>query len=183
MKKAPVKRTLPTRQVIIKKISTGATKTVAFVDRHPMRSFFAVLGTVLVLIFVGNFLNKPKAVTPEEVHPVKAVSTYSIGSAPKITVSAQTKKSGVIQVVALSGGLVDKINVQEGSQVLQGDQLLAMASNYKGENVASISRQVADREYQSKASTYKTEKEIIKRQKELAEANEEDKEELRKITE
>lgn len=184
MKKAPVKkRTLPTRQIITKRISTGASKTLGFVDRRPMTSFFAVLGTVLVLIFVGNFLNKPKPVTPEQLHPVKTVSTYSIGSAPKITVSAQTKKSGVIQVVSLSGGVIDKINVQEGSQVLQGDQLLAMASNYKGENVATVSRQVADKEYQSKASTYKTEKEIIKRQKELAEANEGDKEELRKITE
>ncbi len=183
MKKAPVKRTLPTRQIITKRISSGASKTLKFVDRRPMTSFFAVLVAVLVLIFVSNFINKPKPVTPEQLHPVKTVSTYSIGSAPKITVSAQTKKSGVIQVVALSGGVIDKINVQEGTQISQGDQLLAMSSNYNGENVATVNRQISATQYQGALATYPKQKETIQRQKELAEKTEDNSEEMRKITE
>lgn len=181
MKKAPVKRTLPTRQDITKRISTGTSKTLSFVDRRPMTSFFAVLGTILVLIFVGNFLNKPKAVTPEELHPVKTVSTYNIGSAPKITVSAQTKKSGVVEVVALANGVIDTINVQEGSQVDQSTQLLAIASNYKGENSATVTRQIDATTYAGSLSTFKKQKEILEQKKEQAEKVNENSEELRTI--
>jgi multidrug efflux pump subunit AcrA (membrane-fusion protein) len=138
-----------------------------------MTSFFAVLGTILVLIFVGNFLNKPKAVTPEELHPVKSVSAYNIGTAPKITVSAQTKKTGVVEVVALAGGVVDTLTVQEGMQVTSGATLLEMSSNYKGENTATVQRQVAATQYQGAAATYKKQKEIIDRQKEIVEKAEE----------
>lgn len=181
MKKAAVKRTLPTRQIITKRISSGASKTLNFVDRRPMTSFFAVLATVLVLIFVGNFLNKPKPVTPEQLHPVKTVSTYNIGSAPEITVSAQTKKSGVIQVVALSGGVIDKINVQEGSLVSQGDQLLAMSSNYKGENTATVQRQLDATNYAGALVTFPKQKEVLKKKIEQAEKTEENSEEMRRI--
>jgi multidrug efflux pump subunit AcrA (membrane-fusion protein) len=182
MKKAAVKRTLPTRHVITKRISSGTSKTLGFVDKRPMTSFFAVLGAILVLIFVGNFLNKPKPVTPEEMHPVKAVSAYNIGTAPKITVSAQTKKSGVIQVVALTGGIIDKINVQEGVQVSSGTTLLGMSSNYKGENTATIQKQSAATQYQGALATYPKQKETIERQIEKAEKTEDDSEEQREIT-
>ncbi len=182
MKKAPVKRTLPTRQVVQQKISGFSSKTLRFVDRKPLTSFFAVLGTILVLIFVGNFLNKPKVVAPEEVKTVKTVSTYNIGSAPKITVAAQTKKSGVIQVVSLTGGVVDKLNVQEGAHVEAGDTLVSMSSNYKGENTLTVQKQIAATQYQGALATYPKQKEALEQQKELAEKTEENSEEMRKIT-
>lgn len=182
MKKAPESRTLPTRQDIKNRFSTVSTKTLSFVDRRPLTSFFAILALIMVLILVGNFLNKPKPETKETVKTVKTVSRFRIGSAPKITVSAQTKKSGVIEIVALTGGVVDKINVQEGSVVKKGDQLVGMSSNYAGANTFSLQRQIAATQYQGAASTYDKQKETIEQQKELVEKTEDNSEELRKIT-
>lgn len=188
MKKAAVKtRTLPTRFKHFIRGSQGkttyiASRTVRIIDRYPMRSFFVALGIILLLILVSNFLNKPKLVAPEQIKVTKTVSVYRIGSAPKITVSAQTKKSGVIQITSLAGGVIDKLNVKEGDQVNAGDVLVSLSSNYKGQNSASVQRQIADRQYQTNASTYNTQKDIIKKQKELAEKNEDNAEELRKIT-
>jgi multidrug efflux pump subunit AcrA (membrane-fusion protein) len=175
-------RTLPTRQVITQKVSSIASKTGHFVDLRPMTSFFAVLGVILALIIVGNFLNKPKVVPPEEIHPVKAVSAYNIGTAPKITVSAQTKKSGVIQVVALSGGIIDKINVQEGVHVSRGDQLFAMSNNYKGENTATVQRQIDATNYAGALATFPKQKEILEKKKEQADKVHENTDELRELT-
>jgi len=187
MKKAPVKkRTLPTRSVlqnIKKRAVLVSSKTIIFIDRKPLTSFFAILALVLVLIFVGNFLNKPKPVTEEQLQQIKSISAYHIGTAPKITVSAQTKKSGVIEIVALSGGVIDKLNVQEGAQVNAGDILVSLSSNYKGENTLTLQRQIAATQYQGVLATFPKQKETIERQKELAEKTEEDSEELRKILE
>jgi len=183
MRKAPVKRTLPTRQQLQSKFSHVSSKTLSFVDRRPLISFFAVLAMLVGLIVLSNFISRPKVASTETTKIVKPVSIYSIGTAPKITVQAQTKKSGVIEIVALSGGVVDTINVQEGAVVVSGTNLVSLSSNYKGESTATVQRQIAGTKYQGALATFPKQKETIERQKELAEANKEDKEELRKITE
>lgn len=186
MKKAPVKkRTLPTRQAIqsIKKRTVQiSSKTLRFVDKRPLFSFFAVLGIVVILIVLGNFFFTPKPTIIEEKKVTKSVSVYRIGESPKITVAAQTKKSGVIEIVALSGGVIDTLHVQEGAQVDQGMTLVSMSSNYKGENTFALQRQISSAQYQGALSMYPKQKETIERQKELAEKTEENSEELRKIT-
>lgn len=184
MKRATVQtRTLPIHfRAFRQRTTTVLQKPIRFIDRQPMVSFFVSIALVLVLIVISNVLIRPKQTTVETKPPVKIVSVYRIGSAPKITVSAQTKKSGVIQITSLAGGIIDKLHVKEGDQVNGGDVLVSLSSNYKGQNSASVQRQIADRQYQTNAATYNTQKDIIKRQKELAEKNEDNAEELRKIT-
>src|SRR5438067_1053062 len=107
MKKATRMWPLPNR------IKKYYTRTVSYsrryIDTHPLRSFFIVLGAVLVLIVISNLITNRKSAVPIQTKSIKTVSVYRIGAAPQITVAAQTKKSGVIQITALTNGVINTI--------------------------------------------------------------------------
>src|ERR1700690_2816105 len=81
----------------------------SLLDRRPLLSFFGFLGLLLVLIIIGNAIRKPKVTVTAE-QPPKPVSVYSIGGSPKVTLSAQIEKSGVVNLVSQAGGVVQSIN-------------------------------------------------------------------------
>ncbi len=177
-----VKRTLnQIKNSITKRYKVVSTKVGRFIDKRPLRSFFIVLATLLALIVIGHFLPKP---TPEVIKQdnVKAVEIYRIGSAPKITVSGQIKKSGVIQITAQTSGIISKIYNFEGTQVKKGTRLLDIASNYYGGNAASVSRQIAQEQNNLVSQTYQPQKDLIQKQKELAQKADDNSDQLRDIT-
>lgn len=134
-----------------------------------------------MIIFLNTLLTpKPKenAVAP----PVKEVSTYKIGKTPRVLVSARVEKTGVVKIVALSPGVVQNIQVTEGQFVNQGATLISLASNYSGGNAPGIQRQLAAATLSNVIDTYEIQKDIIRKQRELADKNRENTEELRKIT-
>lgn len=169
--------------LIVSKFKLLLRKTVVFSERKPLLSFFAFLGIIVFLIVLSNIVFKPRPADTHEARTVKNVSVYRIGSAPRISVSAKVRKSGVIEITSLSGGIIDQINVSEGSNVKSGTNLLSMGTNYKGENSFSVQKQIANTQYQTAASTYNAQKEVIDRQIEIAEKTQENSDELRKITE
>lgn len=178
MKKAPVfTRTLPTRYKIIRK------KIITFIDRRPLLFFFTLLGILLLLIIGNSLLQRPKVEKKEEEQRIKTVDVYQIGTAPKITVQAVTKKSGVIQIVALTSGIIDTIYHKEGDAVSHGEKLLGMVTTYQGKNALSLQRQIAQTQYNSIFETYTLQKEILEKQKELAEKTDDNSDALRNITE
>lgn len=166
---------------IQQKIKKLLRKGVLFIDKKPMTAFFAILGLLLFFIVVGSIIRKPKiekAPTPQ----VKDVKAYSIGSAPTIKVQAQIEKTGVIKIIAQTPGVVASINVVEGQQVAKGTALVALSSNYQGGNAAGIQREIATATYQNTKSTFDTQKEIIKKQREIAEKTDANADQLRDIT-
>lgn len=156
-------------------------KTERRIEKRPLLSFLTVLGILFLLIIAGNLLRKPKpAVTAEP--PVKRVATYTIGTAPKLTVQAQIDKSGVIKIVAQTGGIVSAIHTTEGQAVKQGTWLVSLASNYQGGNAAAVSRQIAQTQYKNVLDTFDMSKELISKQKEIAEKAQDNSEEMREVT-
>src|SRR3990167_10229470 len=151
------------------------------IEKRPLGSFFAILAVLFVLIVIGNFLGKPKAVEQKAKEPI-LVKTYSIGSAPRITIPAQIEKEGVIQIEAQTPGIIYKINVKDGQSVQKGQNLISLSSNYQGANAASVSRQLAGVQAQTARETYNTQKDIIAKQKELAQKSDANADELRSIT-
>jgi multidrug efflux pump subunit AcrA (membrane-fusion protein) len=175
------KRITKVKDSIVTKSRIYRVRVVKYINRYPLRSFFIALGIVLVLIIISNLLPKPKTeITKQEV--VKSVDVYRIGHAPKISVTAQIKKSGVIQINSLTPGVVSAIHVTEGSVVKKGTLLLEIASNYYGGNTASVSRQIAQKQYDLVNSIYPTQKELIQKQKDLANRSDENSDQLRDIT-
>ncbi len=156
-------------------------RVVKHINKHPLRSFFIALGLVLALIIISSLLPKPKTeVIKQEV--IKSVEVYRIGTAPKISVQAQIKKSGVIAINSQTSGIVNKIHSFEGTKVSRGALLLEIGTNYYGGNSASVSRQITQKQADLTNSTYPDQKEIIKKQKELANKSDDNSDQLRDIT-
>lgn len=165
-----------------KKTSKYRKKAVVFIDKNPFRSFFVALGILVLLIIISNLIGAPKPPASKKADETKNVHVYSIGSAPKITVQAQVEKSGTIRITALTPGVIQNIFKNQGENAAKGETLIGLSTNYQGGNSASLGRQLAQTQYKNALDTYDTQKELIKKQKELADKNDVNADELRNIT-
>lgn len=157
-------------------------KIPGLVEQKPLTSFFGALGILFVLILASNFLRSPvKEKTTIEKTP-KKVEVYRIGSVSKVRFQAQIEKTGVIKIVAQAPGIVSSIAVTEGQEVKKGARLVALSTNYQGGNAASLSRQLAELQYQNVKNTYDVQKELVGKQREIADKTDTNSDELRSIT-
>lgn len=149
--------------------------------KRPFAAFFVFLG-ILFLIIVLNSLLTPRPKEDTTAYVIKEVSTYKIGRTPRILVSAQVEKTGVIKIVALTPGVVSSINVTEGQEVSRGTTLVSLSSNYSGGNAPDIQRQLAEATLSNVTDTYQIQKDLIQKQLDLADKNRDNTEQLRSIT-
>lgn len=159
----------------------SAQKTSTLIVRRPFISFLTALGILLILIILGSTIFKAKPVDQPKQAEVKSVQTFKIGVSPKVSTQAQVEKSGVIKVVAQMPGIVSYINVIEGDQVGKGQQLLGLASNYQGGNALSVARQIAQTQNSLSTQTYDTQKDLIAKQREIADRTDANADQLRDI--
>lgn len=160
------------------------TRLPRLVQSHPLVSFYAVLGLFLLAIILNNVLfRQAQKIATQAPLEAKKVQVYTIGSVPKLTIQAQVEKSGVIQVVALTNGVVSDIAHIEGDSVQRGDVLVSLATTYQGGNASSTQRQISQVQYKTAALKYEKQKEIIKKQIELAKKTDSNNDEVRKIAE
>ncbi len=128
---------------------------------------------------VINSLNKKE--TTREV-PVKDVSTFNIGETPTVKLQAQIEKKGVITIVAQAPGVVNTIHVEEGATLRAGQKIVSLTTNYQGGNAAALQAQLAGAQARNVNETYSTQKDLIKKQREVAEKSSTNAEELRRIS-
>jgi multidrug efflux pump subunit AcrA (membrane-fusion protein) len=157
-------------------------KILLFIQRKPFTAFFLVLGIFLFLMIVGNVLFSPKPEAVQNTNLPKKVQIYKLGSAPEISYQGKVEKIGVVKIIAQSVGIVSDINVSEGDAVDAGTNILSLSTTYSGGNVPSISRQIAQDQYENIKETYNTQIDIIKNQRETADKNKENTDLLRQIT-
>ncbi|QQS43303.1 hypothetical protein IPM65_04020 [Candidatus Roizmanbacteria bacterium] len=157
-------------------------KIMKFASVHPFATLFALLGLLLILIVVGNMFRQPEETEKQEEQEAKSVQVYRIGEPPKMTVQAQVEKSGVVTITALSPGVVQNIYYAPGDYVAQGSTLLTTSTNYQGGNAAYLQSRIAARQLQNINETYDTQKEIIAKQKEIANKTDQNADELRNIS-
>ena len=168
---------------LVRKFFTRQKKKIfKFFDKRPFASFFIFLGVFFILIVISNILGAPKQEEKKEAPEVKKVRVYNIGSAPKMTVQAQVEKSGVVTISALSPGVVSEIPVSPGDVVNRGTVLVSTATNYQGGNAAALQVSISARNLQNINETYDTQKELIKKQKEMATRVDENSDEMREIS-
>ncbi len=150
---------------------------------RPLSSFFVLLIVLALLIVVGNFARKPKMLDEQKAKDPISVETYTIGNAPKITVPAQIEKEGVIQITSQTSAIVNKVNVKEGQYIEKGKTLISLASNYQGASASSVQRQLAGSQAKTAKETYIAQKDIIAKQKEIADKTDANADELRSLAE
>ena len=162
----------------VEKVNSSIKK---IIRKRPFVSFYvAILVFVAIIVLSSKLQTTPKTVTPKS--PPKQVSLYYIGSVPKITVSAQIEKTGVVKVVALSGGVLQKINYHEGDSVVKGNTLFNLSTNYQGGNAMSVQRELANNQYQSALDTFDLQNSIIQGQRDIATKSAENSDKLRDVT-
>ncbi len=150
------------------------------IRKRPLVNFYLALFVFVFVIFLSS---RFQAVSPAEVvkPPLKEVSLYSIGSVPKIKVAAQVEKNGVVTVVALSGGVVQKVNYKEGDKVGKGATLVSLSSNYQGGNAASGQRELASNQYQAAVDNFGLQENIIQDQRSVATTSAENADKMRDV--
>ncbi len=149
---------------------------------RPLTSFAALLVILFVLIALSHQITKPKQADEKPEAQTKEVETFNVGGAPTVTLNAQIQKSGVVQILAQAPGIVSKIHTTEGKTVSRGTTLISTGSNYQGASAASVSRQLAQTQYSSAKTTGEIQKELINKQREIAEKTDSNADELRNIT-
>jgi len=167
----------------IKRKSKSTNKFVSTnLKARPITSFAVLLVLLFALIALSNQITKPKPVDQKPEAQTKEVETFNVGQTPTVTLNAQIQKSGVVQIVTLAPGIVSKVHVTEGKTVIQGTTLISTGSNYQGASAASISKQLAQVQYSNAKVTGEIQKELIKKQREIAEKTDSNADELRSIT-
>jgi len=152
-----------------------------FVTVSPARSFYLLLGAIVLLIILGNWLRRPAAELQVKRPESKPVAVFSIGEAPKIRLQAKVEKSGVIKIVALTGGIVNQVYKLEGQPVYQGETIAYLTSNYNGASAPGVGRQIAQTNYNFVQETYDTQKELIAKNREIIQKGDDQGEVLRGI--
>jgi multidrug efflux pump subunit AcrA (membrane-fusion protein) len=151
------------------------------VDDHPLQYFFSFMGVLLILIILSHVFQTPPKAAIQNERQTKEVEVVSIGKAPRIRLQAKVEKSGVIKITALTGGVVQQIYKHEGDRVQKGNWLFGFSTNYQGGVAQSVTRQVAEKNYQFLSDTYDSQKEVIAKNREIATKAESQAAELRDI--
>ena len=171
---------------LIKKIKgifrKKTSKVKGFIGAKPFISFFVLLAILLLLIVVSNLFRQTPVVTQNEKNQPRSVPVYRIGEAPKIKLQAQIEKSGVVQIFALTGGVIQKIYYTQGQPVNKGMILLWMSANYQGGNTSFVQRQIVEKQLENLESTLPQQREVLSKQREVANKTDANNDVLRDIT-
>ncbi len=155
---------------------------IVFARKKPFTAFFIALGVLLLVIILGSTIFSVKSPKVESRTEPKSVDVLSLYKSPRISVQGEVKKGGVIKIVAQTPGIVNSINATEGTQVTKGTILINLASNYSGANAFTLQRQLAGASYQNAKDSFDTQKDLITKQREVANLQSDNSEELRSIT-
>jgi multidrug efflux pump subunit AcrA (membrane-fusion protein) len=149
---------------------------------YPGRSFFGIIGFFFLLIIAGNIMSKPQTKAAVTAPAAKDVSVFSIGKAPKIRIMGSVETSGVVKITAQSGGVVQQIYAREGTAVSRGSTILWLSTNYQGGTMASVAREIAQKNNEFVTQNYDAQKDLIDRQRQIADTVRTQASDLRTIT-
>jgi multidrug efflux pump subunit AcrA (membrane-fusion protein) len=174
------------RHIVIQDRITGTSKTYYrrtkdFIKSRPLTAFLTVLGLLFLLIIAGSLLQKTPAEKKDQ-KLTKTVNIYSIGQGPQATFQAKVEKSGVVKIIAQSAGVVQRISVNEGDTVREGQQLVSLSTNYQGGNAQGVQREIAQTQYKNVLDTFGLQNDLINRQKDVATASAQQAQQTRDIS-
>jgi multidrug efflux pump subunit AcrA (membrane-fusion protein) len=154
----------------------------ATIIKYPERSFFSVLGALFLMIIIGNIISRPAGKPASAPVTPKPVAIYGIGQAPRIQITARVETTGVVKIIAQTGGIVQAIYKKTGEQARRGDWLFWISTNYQGGTLPTVTRQMAQKNYDFAKDNYDAQKDIIGRQRSLADSGQSQFTDMRDIT-
>jgi len=176
------KEVVTLKSKITKLVASAFSSTKKFFQKWPLLLFILFLALIYTGIVISSALRKPQPEVTQTTPEPKQVETYSLKKTPYITLNGKVEKTGVIQVFAQAPGIVQKVNFPEGSSVKKGQSLISLSTNYQGGNSASVGRQIAEVNAKSVNDNYPIQKEVIAKQREMANLADQQSDELREIS-
>ncbi len=144
----------------------------AVLEKRPNVSFVVILILLFGVIFLASLSRTPEEVTKETAKAPKTSRVFPVRESGFLTATAKVKKSGVIDVIALTGGTVQSINVRVGQMVGIGTPLVTLTNDY-GVNAARIGTEKARLVSEFTDRIFVLEKEINDRERKIARDNDE----------
>lgn len=113
-----------------------------FMVARPFTFFAIFLAALLGLIVLGQTLRAPEAAEAPSQPETKVSEVFTPSQGASVTVPAKVEKNGVVEVVALSPGIVTAVHVTPGRPVGAGTTLVSLTNDY-GSGAAAIEKQIA----------------------------------------
>lgn len=114
---------------------------------YPATSFFVLLALLFGIIVLGNILRTPEDTSNQSAVEAKETKLFDTATdTAVITVPAKVKKESVINIVALTPGIVSNILVSPGRSVAAGQTLFTLTNDYQSgssEVAKSLARETA----------------------------------------
>lgn len=139
----------------------------AVLEKRPNVSFAVILILLFGVIFLASLSRNPEEVPAETIQASKASRIFPVRESGFITATAKVKKSGVIDIVALTSGTVQSVNVRVGQLVGTGTTLVTLTNDY-GVNVARLSAEKVRLESTFTDRVFSLEEEINRREQKIA---------------
>lgn len=145
-------------------------RLLAVLEKHPNISFVIILALLFGVIFLASLSRNPEEGVKETVQTIKTTRVFAVREAPFITATAKVKKSGVVDIVAVTSGTVQSVNVRIGQTVAPGTTLVTLTNDY-GVNAAQLSAEKTRLESEFTERTYSLQEEINRRERKIADGN------------
>ena len=171
------------RQTAIDQTKRTAGRGIGFVRRHKARAT-AIVGALLLLIIIASFFVRTpvEAPTSPNVQALQ-VQYFQLGKNNLVEDAVGTVKNlSSITLVAQTAGPVSEIYKHEGEYVTAGTWIAYQETAYGAGSAASVSRQIAQTNATLAEETFKNTVDTVAKQRELADLNRENTEELRRIS-
>ncbi len=141
-------------------------------EKHPNVSFVIVLILLFGVIFLASLSRNPEEVSEGTVKAPKTSRVFPVQESGFITTTAKVKKSGVVDIIAVTGGTVQSINVTIGQTVGIGTTLVTLTNDY-GVNAARLSAERTRLESEFTERVFSLQEEINRRERKIADHNDE----------
>lgn len=143
----------------------------ARLEKRPILSFVAVVVILFATIAFANWLRAPKAEVAMPEKTTKTSRIFTVGTDQgRVTVSAQVKKSGITDIVAVAPGVVKNITVRPGQAITVGQTLATLTSDYNS-GTAALAVEKARLQTNFTERTFAIDKEIIELEQRIARAD------------
>lgn len=172
------------KKELLKKIK-GSKKykyILTFIQKKPITSFVVTLIIFLLVLFISSQFSGQKLKDQTSEATPKKIKVFTVGKTPTITLQAQVKRNGIIEIVSQGAGIVSNIYVKEGESVYKGQTIISLSTNYQGGSAPALQAQLAAAQVDNINQTYTLQKDILSKQHDIATASAENTEQLRRIS-
>ena len=112
------------------------TKIKTFLQEKPYLAFGLALATMIIAIVLSYLIRTPAATEETKIEKPLLVEVDN-GQVHYLTAQAQLQKDDVVQIIAQTAGVVNKVNFTAGDSIKSGQAIINIATNYQGANASA----------------------------------------------